>query len=119
MSLSTIISRPGFLLLEAVIACAIMSMMVLFITHYHWHMQIQSLQVSNQINLLLDVYTFFEKKQYKQESFGHNKGKSRTISWQKLPAIKNESVSMRPMQVELRYTVAGREHIYKLVSVAL
>ncbi len=119
MSLSTIISRSGFLLLETVIACAIMSMMVLFIAHYHWHMQIQNIQVSNQINLLLDVYTFFEKKQYKHEPSGHNEGKSGTISWQKLPAIKNDSVSMRPMQVELRYTVAGREHIFKLVSVAL
>ena len=119
MSLSNVISRQGFLLLEAIIACTIMSMMVLSVAQYHWHMHTQNIQVSKQINLLMDLYIFFEKKQYKHESSGRIECENGEIVWQKLPVIKKNKIAMQPMQVELRYTVAGRKHTYKLISVAL
>ena len=118
MSLSNINSRQGFLLLEAIIACMLMSIMVLSIAQYQWHIHTQNIQVSKQINLLFDVHTFFEEKEYQRKSSGLKEGESGMISWQKLPVIQRDTVSMQPMQVELQYIVAGRKHAFKLISMS-
>jgi len=118
MSLSSFISRPGFLLLEVIIACAVMSIIALSIAQYHWHMHVQNIQINKHINVLLDAYTFFEKRQYQLEPSEHIECEKGEITWQKLPIIKKDGVIMQPIRVELSYVVAGKKYISKLVSVA-
>ena len=59
------ISKPGFLLLEAIIACTLMSLIVLYTAQYQCHTHVYNIRTRKQIQMLFNTYHFFEEKWYR------------------------------------------------------
>ena len=111
------ILKPGFLLLEAIIACTIMSLIVLYSAQYQWHTHMHNIRTHKQIQMLFDTYHFFEEKWYRSHLNGNKKCESGNVHWHMLPAIHKHSVVLKPIRVTCEYTIAGVEHTFNIISV--
>ncbi len=111
------ISKPGFLLLEAVIACTLMSLIVLYGAQYQWHTHVYNIRTCKQIQTLFNVYHFFEEKWHISHLNGNKECGLGNVHWHMLPAIHKHSVVLKPIRITFEYTVAGVEHTFNIISV--
>ena len=111
------ISKSGFLLLESIIACTLMSLIVLYSAQYQWHTHIYNIRIHKQIQMLFDIHSFFEEKRNRSIFMGNKEFKSGNMRWHKLSAIQKNSVPLEPTHITFEYTVAGVVHSFTIVSV--
>jgi len=110
-------AKSGMLLLEALVACAFMSIMALYIMQYQWHMYAQSVKADLYARMLLYSTQFFECGWAREARSGSRESPIALLEWHKLPLITKDSVALYPIRVTVQSKKAAAQS-YVIISAA-
>lgn len=115
MSIKHAIVTSGFLLIEVITACTLLTAVALPMAYYQWYSVVQSARVSHQITLLLSFKNNYEQ-QISSDTLQLLLYPQVTVTHRLLPALVIDDVPLQPVCYEGCSRIGNKEHIYTFIS---